>query len=634
MSIKLKNITIDYGNFLAVDDLNINIETGQLVSLLGPSGCGKTTALNTIAGLINTSKGQILFDGVDVTDKTSQKRNIGLVFQSYALYPHMSVFKNIAYPLYHSKDFKEKLKIENKKSRYLLKTVQNTGNYSFVLEKQKHFIEAYKKFLKSTIAQLSKMEYTFLNMHKSSIEEYVNSVFEGFENSQIVNNQLTSYLYDKLKIKYLGIKNRIEMYFTNEYNSINLNTLDIRFIDTIVYYKWLNKYNIVKNKDYLKNLVKTGQKNKSIIQKEQKLISQSFNIFKNKENDNYNNYLNVRKSITNTFIEKQIKPLEKKITSYFEKIKNEVFNTFLIENFKVENLIPKKASQIEKYVKLFFEKNQFNDAFIQKDDTTELENKFKNQTYSFKRKVKESVLETAQKVEIENQLNKKPYELSGGQQQRVAIARAIVKKPKILLMDEPLSNLDAKLRLSTREWIKRFQQSVGITTIFVTHDQEEAMSISDSIFIIKKGVLQQSGSPIDIYKNPVNTFVANFIGTPSINFIKTKIEKNRIVLPNKKTITFKKDGLKSDITLAIRPEHISLTKKVGFVEMSKGEVILIEQLGKTNQVKIKLSKELEVQTLVDPNEWNQLNDQKNVKLYFDLNKFFVFDENGQRILID
>ncbi len=134
-----------------------------------------------------------------------------------------------------------------------------------------------------------------------------------------------------------------------------------------------------------------------------------------------------------------------------------------------------------------------------------------------KAQMNERAYEAARLVQIEDLMERKPGELSGGQQQRVAIARALVKNPSVLLLDEPLSNLDARLRLQTREEIRRIQRETKITTIFVTHDQEEAMSISDLISVMKDGVVQQIGRPQDVYDNPANLFVAKFLGTPPIN---------------------------------------------------------------------------------------------------------------------
>ena len=138
--------------------------------------------------------------------------------------------------------------------------------------------------------------------------------------------------------------------------------------------------------------------------------------------------------------------------------------------------------------------------------------------------------EAAKLVQIDNLMERKPSELSGGQQQRVAIARALVKMPRVLLLDEPLSNLDARLRLQTREEIRRIQRETGITTIFVTHDQEEAMSISDMIVVMKLGVLQQIGAPQEVYDDPYNLFVAKFLGTPPINVFEGSVSGGKLFI--------------------------------------------------------------------------------------------------------
>ena len=177
------------------------------------------------------------------------------------------------------------------------------------------------------------------------------------------------------------------------------------------------------------------------------------------------------------------------------------------------------------------------------------------------------VRETARIVQIEPYLERKPSQLSGGQQQRVAIARALVKKPKVLLLDEPLSNLDARLRLQTREEIRHIQQSTGITTIFVTHDQEEAMSISDKIVVMKLGIKQQEGVPQDVYNDPCNKFVANFLGTAPINLFNGRIVDHkvyvgddcvRVITPEEVENAAKlgRDLSDQEVTVGIRPEGI------------------------------------------------------------------------------
>ena len=147
-----------------------------------------------------------------------------------------------------------------------------------------------------------------------------------------------------------------------------------------------------------------------------------------------------------------------------------------------------------------------------------------------KQQMIERTYEAAKLVQIDDLMERKPSELSGGQQQRVAIARALAKLPKVLLLDEPLSNLDARLRLQTREEIRRIQKETGITTIFVTHDQEEAMSISDMIVVMKKGVLQQIGEPQRVYDDPANLFVAKFLGTPPINVFSGYVKNEQLYI--------------------------------------------------------------------------------------------------------
>ena len=178
-----------------------------------------------------------------------------------------------------------------------------------------------------------------------------------------------------------------------------------------------------------------------------------------------------------------------------------------------------------------------------------------------KKEIPGRVLEAAKIVQIDNLLDRKPNELSGGQQQRVAIARALVKKPDVLLLDEPLSNLDARLRLQTREEIKRIQQETGITTVFVTHDQEEAMSISDVIVVMKLGVVQQIGKPQEIYDNPCNLFVAKFLGTPPINVFEGKIQNGFVYIGEQKIMPTKLED--QNIYVGVRPEGFIVDNRKG-----------------------------------------------------------------------
>ncbi|MDO4326241.1 MAG: ABC transporter ATP-binding protein [bacterium] len=174
-----------------------------------------------------------------------------------------------------------------------------------------------------------------------------------------------------------------------------------------------------------------------------------------------------------------------------------------------------------------------------------------------KAQMAEKVQEAARLVQIDELMDRKPGELSGGQQQRVAIARALVKMPRVLLLDEPLSNLDARLRLQTREEIRRIQRETQITTIFVTHDQEEAMSISDMIVVMKAGVVQQIGKPQDVYDGPANLFVAKFLGTPPINVFDGTVRDNTLYIGNDAVLHIR-GVADQNVYVGIRPEGFVL----------------------------------------------------------------------------
>lgn len=174
-----------------------------------------------------------------------------------------------------------------------------------------------------------------------------------------------------------------------------------------------------------------------------------------------------------------------------------------------------------------------------------------------KQEMSDKAYEAARLVQIEELMDRKPNELSGGQQQRVAIARAMVKMPKVLLLDEPLSNLDARLRLQTREEIRRIQRETGITTVFVTHDQEEAMSISDIIVVMKDGEVQQIGKPQDVYDDPVNLFVAKFLGTPPINLFDGTVRDQTLYI-GEDAVLQAPGVADQEVDVGIRPEGFLL----------------------------------------------------------------------------
>lgn len=239
-------------------------------------------------------------------------------------------------------------------------------------------------------------------------------------------------------------------------------------------------------------------------------------------------------------------------------------------------------------------------------------------------------LEMAELVGIENLMNRKPSQLSGGQQQRVAIARALVKMPEVLLLDEPLSNLDARLRLQTREEIKRIQRTTGITTIFVTHDQEEAMSISDEIVVMNFGVIQQVGVPQDVYNEPANEFVAKFLGTPPINIFEGEYKDGKIhfgnqILNEEIELSDEDKASLKEVHIGIRPEFIKVDPN-GKYEL---EIEFIEYVGRDKTIIFRIAG-IEGKTFKAIIPASIQVENGNIQR-FNLDRFFIFDENGRRV---
>ncbi len=243
----------------------------------------------------------------------------------------------------------------------------------------------------------------------------------------------------------------------------------------------------------------------------------------------------------------------------------------------------------------------------------------------------ERATEMAHLVQLDGLLNRKPSALSGGQQQRVAIARALVKKPQVLLLDEPLSNLDAKLRVETREEIKRIQSEVKITTIFVTHDQEEAMSISNRIAVMNKGVVQQYDAPQSMYLNPINAFVAQFLGTPQINMFNAQITERGAELDG--TLLCSESRMKAEAgeslpngtyQMGIRPESLELcddgfTVTADSVRMTGRDLLIFFHIGDT-----------EFRALTHSDQHIQAGDKLCLRIR--KNALIIFDENGNSLV--
>jgi multiple sugar transport system ATP-binding protein len=523
MEVRLENLTKVFesknaARTIAVNQFNFTIPDGKLVGLLGPSGCGKSTTLYMISGLLYPTHGRIFFGDEDVTELSPEQRGIGLVFQNYALYPHMTVKKNILFPL-------ENMNLKKKTIEDAIKLAHLS-----ILPKE---AQRYYQFVK---------ESSNLKNKYKRLESEAKAVYQ-------------SKIIDLSKIKQ-----------NQEKNTKSLASLRQSFQEQLKQFK-LN---------FEKELQKISPENL------QTMVSKINNAY--------------------AVIEKPYQQQKQKLM--LKLLLNPIhwlnFNSHLWNALKT--MVPESIKAVE-------------------------EARYKD----YRKLMNDEAIAMAKLVGIEDQLHKKPAQLSGGQQQRVAIARALVKKPKVLLLDEPLSNLDARLRLQTREEIKRIQKEIGITTVFVTHDQEEAMSISDEIVLMNFGAEQQKGNPQDVYNQPANLFVAKFLGTPQLNLYQGSLKSGKVMIQDQ--VVFEASALKNktmdEVLIGVRPEGYemdekgTLTLQPQFIEMIGRDVSLVAShpQAQTPSIRIILNSD---DFAVKPNQ--------SIKVKLKPHKTFIFEKSTGRRL--
>ena len=437
----LRHIDKIYPNGVqAVYDFNLDIKEHEFIVFVGPSGCGKSTTLRMVAGLEEITRGELWIDGNCCNNASPKDRGLAMVFQSYALYPHMSVYKNMAFPL----------------------TNQKTHDYSEIYRTSSDVL----KLLKNA--------------------EEVNEVVKG--------QDALGTLVTKYDISKKAAKEVLEMHLDAQKE--------------------------------LKSFVKNEESKQSALMNEE--------ISKAKE-----------------------KGLEINEKGEYLKNGNNVLRAFT------------------------------------------------------KEEIDERVQTAAKILQIQPYLNRKPSALSGGQRQRVAIGRAIVRHAKLFLMDEPLSNLDAKLRVKMRAEIVHLHESLGSTTIYVTHDQTEAMTMATRIVVMKAGRVQQIGTPIEIYTHPANLFVATFIGSPNMNILKGVYEDGKVTI-GKYTFALPK---------GYKEAHDEFYKKA--IEVSKKELV------EDNEKLKEWAKMLEDKGIkaIDKKTLNTKIAEMNARIEF-LNKEIVFANNA------
>ena len=509
-TLNFKNLNKVYGNRVqAVFDFNLDIKDKEFIVFVGPSGCGKSTTLRMVAGLESITSGELYIDNILVNNIEPKDRNIAMVFQNYALYPHMTVYGNMAFalklrkipcPVYAENEEASKLKEENLE---LIKQAKSLRR-------------------KST--------------KKKAKEDYLPEV---------------SKLYDK----------------------------------------------ILANDDKIIKMLSKGQE---------------VGIWEEKIEE----------------LQKQIKALDKEIARYQKCLEK---GGYTEEATKAMNEgIKQRLMQKEKLE---------GDVSYYQNNQVPLFHNRKLTRYEIDIEINRA----AKVLDLEKYLLRKPAALSGGQRQRVALGRAIVRNPKIFLMDEPLSNLDAKLRAQTRSEIINIHKKVNATTIYVTHDQVEAMTMADRIVIMRDGYIQQIGSPKEIYNDPANKFVAGFIGSPAMNFLNAhfdgkkvlidsssrKEEKESIELSKEQIYMLKEKGYENKgIILGVRPEKVSLKEKEGNNTL-KVKCMFTELLGYDSIVHVDITGQ---ELLFKCDSENEIHSDDELIIGFESSSFCFFDkETNKRV---
>ncbi|ENM5813020.1 sn-glycerol-3-phosphate import ATP-binding protein UgpC [Vibrio mimicus] len=249
-----------------------------------------------------------------------------------------------------------------------------------------------------------------------------------------------------------------------------------------------------------------------------------------------------------------------------------------------------------------------------------------------KQTIAEKIAKVAKNLKIEEYLDRKPAKLSGGQRQRVAMGRAIVRDPQLFLFDEPLSNLDAALRAHMRLEIKKLQRELGVTSVYVTHDQVEAMTLADRIVVVKQGEIEQVGTPAEVYHQPASTFVASFIGSPAMNFLPASIKQGQLQIAGKSCSL---PQLASEdyqtITLGIRPEHASLQPLENAIELEL-DIQVVEPLGPNQLVHGKIIGLESEQDFIAVTAEIPLDVHQTLPIWVELEQLHLFDQQGKRLI--
>ena len=548
------------GGVLAVKNFSMDIQDGEFIVFVGPSGCGKSTTLRMIAGLEDISSGDLYIGGTYVNDVPAKDRNIAMVFQNYALYPHMTAYQNISFGLTLQKvqapvyEMNEEVapvlaEIAALKREFALIGKKNSADEKKIdaIEKSKAGYVKSVEALERRINRLKNigMQHSFVRTLVARAERRIELLKQATEESSA---QIAGILagINENKARTAEIKEEIGR-ITQSIAGHQLKQIDKK---------------------------KLAELKKSIAY--YRRLAASDGAIRKKD-------------------EKALKKLEEKLAPLQMGGELSEEETFRAEGYR--ELIRRYREELEilEQRKLSIEQN-----IARSEEETEQYSQtpmpvFRSRHYT-KAEINDKVMRAAEILDIKKLLRRKPREMSGGQRQRIALGRAIVREPKVFLLDEPLSNLDAKLRTSMRSEIVKLHKQLNTTFIYVTHDQVEAMTMGTRIVVMKDGEVQQIDTPVNLFDYPVNTFVAGFIGTPQMNMFDVDMQacgdKLKFTFRDGDELSFEKakvreireeylDGRVHRVVMGIRCENLCLAEKgKGFRCVASG----IELLGSETNI--------------------------------------------------
>lgn len=548
------------GGVLAVKNFSMDIQDGEFIVFVGPSGCGKSTTLRMIAGLEDISSGDLYIGGTYVNDVPAKDRNIAMVFQNYALYPHMTAYQNISFGL----------------------TLQKVQDPVYEMIEEVAPVLAEIAALKREFALIGKKnsaDEKKIDAIKKSKAGYVKSV-EALER-RINRLKNIGMQHGFVRTLVARAERRIELLKqATEESSAQIAGILAGINE--------NKARTAEIKEEI------GRKTQSIAGHQLKQIDKK-KLAELKKSIAYYRRLAASDGAIRKKDEKALKKLEEKLAPLQMGGELSEEETFRAEGYR--ELIRRYREELEilEQRKLSIEQN-----IARSEEETEQYSQtpmpvFRSRHYT-KAEINDKVMRAAEILDIKKLLRRKPREMSGGQRQRIALGRAIVREPKVFLLDEPLSNLDAKLRTSMRSEIVKLHKQLNTTFIYVTHDQVEAMTMGTRIVVMKDGEVQQIDTPVNLFDYPVNTFVAGFIGTPQMNMFDVDMQacgdKLKFTFRDGDELSFEKakvreireeylDGRVHRVVMGIRCENLCLAEKgKGFRCVASG----IELLGSETNI--------------------------------------------------